>query len=339
MKKIVLKIIALILICCALILPLNFLFTTYDGRYTYKMLNEMYQSEDNIDAVFLGSSHTYKSLDPDLADEIIGINTFNAGSSVQGMNTSYYLLREIMEYHKLKTVYLDTNPAVARVKANDINIFYISDYMKFDSKNKLELLKSGGNESILNGYITFRRNFTNLNIIANLKSRKTPLSDYSSVTYENEEYRGDGFVYSNGCNPITEKNIKNQKRYDFSDKVPVGENYREYMEKIIELCKKNDIKLVLLEHPMLRKNTDSLVGYANYVSYMYGIAEKYGIEYWNFNLYKGDIGITDSDYLDITHLNGEGAEKYTKAFSQVAKMYNDGEDVSSLFANEYIPMQ
>ncbi len=335
MKKVITKIFILIMICAVLIFPLNYLFTTYNGRYMYRAMNEMYDSKENIDVLFLGSSHCYKSLDPDLADSLLGENAFNAGSSVQGMNTSYYLLKEITEYHKLKTVYLDTNFAVYRVKEDDANIFTVSDFMR-NGKNKYELLKNGGGvESIFNGYITIRRNYTNINIISNLLSRTKPISDYSGITYENEEYRGDGFVYVSECKPVTESDLRSCELTDLSGEVPVCKNYDTYLKKIIKLCKEKNIELILIDHPMRSIVLDTLQDYNNYTQYFVKIAKRFNIQYWNFNLYKGDNGFYEKDYSDYYHLNGEGAEKYTKLLCSTAKRYNNGEKSEDMFYNSY----
>ena len=52
------------------------------------------------------------SYDTMLADELLGQKTFNAGSSSQGMASSYYLLKEICEYHDIKEVYLEQLNAI-----------------------------------------------------------------------------------------------------------------------------------------------------------------------------------------------------------------------------------
>lgn len=333
MKKIVLKAVCLILICSIVLLSCNFLFTTYKGKYTYKMINEMYQSSENIDVLFLGSSHAYKSIDPNLADGILEKNTFNCGSSVQGMNTSYHLLKEVIEYHDLEAVFLDTNPAVSLVRNSESSVFYVSDYMK-QNKNKYELLKSGGSDTVFNGYVSFRRNFKNINWISNIKSRFDALKDYSSVTSATEEYRGDGFVFVNGTYKITQEMIDKAASDDFSADVPVGDDYQEYLEKIVQLCKEKGIKLVLIEHPMSNVFLDNCIAYDNYANYISHFAQNNEIEYWNFNYYKDGTGIVQKDYADNTHLNGNGAEKYTKVLSNVAKDYLNGKDVSNMFSNK-----
>jgi len=64
------------------------------ASYTRIMLHELYQQEENIDVLFLGSSHCFHSLNPEISDNIFQSNTFNAGTSLQPLDVSYALLRK-----------------------------------------------------------------------------------------------------------------------------------------------------------------------------------------------------------------------------------------------------
>lgn len=294
------------------------------------MMNEMYDCDTNIDVVFLGSSHVYRCYDPKIADDILGCKTFNAGSSSQGMNTSYYLLKEINKYHELKTVYLDTYCGMANLSENDASVYTISDYMQLDT-NKVNLLYSnGGLETVFDGLATFRRNSVNLNIVKNLQSRNLAVNDYSTVTYDNEEYRGEGFVYSfevaDAENDATYSNYAGAK--DFSADQPVSNLYYKSLINIIKYCADNNIELVLVNQPMPKRTTDYIKCYGNFVQYIKGIATQYNIEYWNFDLYKYDMGLPMKYYKDGGHLNGEGAEIYTRFFCSFINDVKNGKIVA-----------
>lgn len=338
MKKFILKIILVILILGGLIPPVNYLLKANHGHYIYHMMNEMYECDENIDVLFLGSSHVYRSLDPTIADYLLNCKTFNAGSSSQGMNTSYYLLKEICSYHDVKTVYLDTYYGMANIADNDSQVFIISDFMR-DGKNKFDLLyQSGGVETVINGFLTFRRNKEYLNIIKNLRYRNLDVKDYSTVKYDEQEYRGEGFVYS-----YLVADAESESTYldyagntDLSADKPVSELYYESLINIINFCKDNDIELVLVNQPMPRKTTDYVVGYNNYILYLKRIANENEIEYWNFDLYKLDIGLPMKYYKDGGHLNGEGAEIYTKFFCDFVNDYKEGNIMyEDVFYDEY----
>ncbi len=60
--------------------------------YTRIMMHEFYHSQENIDVLYLGSSHCYRSINPEISDKLFDKNTFNAGSSKQSFDASYALL-------------------------------------------------------------------------------------------------------------------------------------------------------------------------------------------------------------------------------------------------------
>ena len=56
--------------------------------YTRLTMHQLYNSEQNIDIAFIGSSHVYVSLVPEITDKGFGKYTFNLGTSAQRMDGS-----------------------------------------------------------------------------------------------------------------------------------------------------------------------------------------------------------------------------------------------------------
>lgn len=336
MRKLILKILFLFVTCGIFIAVLNYLFTNYNGRYTYKMINEMYNSTENIDILFLGSSHVYRSYDTEMADRFLEKKTFNAGSSSQLLDQSYYLLKEVAKTNQLDTVYLDTYFSVANAENSRRwwAVYLISDYTK-NSFDKIEYLyESGGLETLFEGFISVRRNINNINIYDNINSRKVSLNDYSTISYDNEEYRGNGFVYS--FEILDRESADFDREIDITMGPLVSDFSYEYFRRIIEFCKKNDIKLVLVDQPMPKELLDNVNGYNDYVKLMWEFADQNEIDYMNFNCYKGDIQLTLDNYKDVDHLNGSGAEIYTKLFvDTVKKIEKEDVSIDDLFNRSY----
>ncbi len=95
-------------ITAALCLLLNFLLVDDLHAYSRVTLREYYAQADAVDTVFVGSSHSYRSFDPDTIDPILGSHSFNLGTSQQQPDGSYWLIREAAANSPLKTVYLET---------------------------------------------------------------------------------------------------------------------------------------------------------------------------------------------------------------------------------------
>ena len=66
---------------------------------------QLYSTEDNlIDVIFLGSSHCYCSIYPDVLWGKYGFSAFNMTTSGQDKNSTYYLLKEALKTQSPKVV-------------------------------------------------------------------------------------------------------------------------------------------------------------------------------------------------------------------------------------------
>ena len=107
MKKFIEKMIVFIVLLFIILKGINFIMFDDIHSYTRLMFEEMYEYNGNIDIVFLGSSHVYRSYDTKVTDEIFKENTFNAGSSSQLLDGSYYVLKEIIKNKNLDEKFTD----------------------------------------------------------------------------------------------------------------------------------------------------------------------------------------------------------------------------------------
>ena len=78
-----------VLVFCILFLLVGqmfrYLLTDDSGSYTRMTFHEMYE-QDNIDILFVGSSHCYRSFVPEILDKKLNRSTFNIGTSSQKMD-------------------------------------------------------------------------------------------------------------------------------------------------------------------------------------------------------------------------------------------------------------
>ena len=72
---------------------LRYILTDDVKSYTRVMMHELYE-QNEIDTLFIGSSHCYRSINTEIADELLQSNTFNAGTSSQTLLDTWYLLQE-----------------------------------------------------------------------------------------------------------------------------------------------------------------------------------------------------------------------------------------------------
>ena len=306
--------------CCLLILLaflINFIFHDDVHSYTRVMIHEMYESEENIDAVFIGASHVYRGIDPAMADELIGMNTFNASSSSQQLKGSYYLLREICETNDVKTVFLDVTYGVNTGEEDgERETYLLTDYMK-NGENKFSYLwSSNGLEGVIND--VFPAIHTSELPTECLQYKFTEAYKnygYDYISYDNEAYVGKGFVYS------YEQNAPdfNYKAIDsINEDNPISEYSKTLLADIIDFCKGKGIELILLDCPMPDATLAKEANYELYDAAIRRIADEHDVIYWNFNMVNKNVMTVDhTDYKDSFHLNGKGAEIFTQALCDV----------------------
>ena len=92
------------LLTVVLYVVLNFLLVDDLHSYSRVMLQEYYNQADQVDTIFVGSSHCYRSFDPELVDAALGTHSFNLGTSQQLPDGSYWLVREAAANSPLRTV-------------------------------------------------------------------------------------------------------------------------------------------------------------------------------------------------------------------------------------------
>ena len=95
----------------------------------------------------------------------------------------------------------------------------------------------------------------------------------------------------------------------------------EYLRKIIEYCQKEGIEIILFQTPVYEVETIAYERYDDYTGGVRAVAEEYQVPYYDFNLTKEEFfPVQEMRYfVDMGHLNGEGAALFTNFFCDVVK--------------------
>lgn len=333
---------------------MNYLYVDNTNEFSRYALHEFYQEKQNIDRLYLGSSHVYCDINPVILDDINGDNNFNLATSLQQLNTSYYLLREAGKKHHIEKVYLDFYYTCMVGEAGHVhdyrafpNSWRVMDEMK-PSLNKLSyMLDLSSPEYYYMTFLPFTRykeELFNLDYVAKIVNEK------QSDAWKNHEYRhifSDGTVMSNGKKGFRISyetpdpggfHIKND---DMSDKknpmIPEPESL-EYLLKIIEYCKEHNIELTWIGCPISDFQLVSNGNYDNYIHQIAKLAEQYGIPYYDFNLCKREyLDVSHRNYWsDMGHLNTDGSEIFTRFLGEFFMAQEAGDDTfQDCFYNSY----
>lgn len=299
----------------------------FDNIHSYSRhtMYEMYHSPENIDTLFLGSSHCFTGIDPAAVSQQLGVYAFNGGTSQQNLGGSYYLLREVAQHHELDTVYLEMFYSISgwsSARQFPKVDYLISDYMR-PGRNKLDFLLNIGPAALVDDLLPARHSTISPDeILETWKAKLTDgddMSSYRYITYKDTAYEGRGFVRHRDV--VSDPTI-------FSDPAsvpapirperPMADYSREMLDNIGAFCRENNIRLVLFTAVMPSAFMAQLDNYQYFVDYLEAWCARNDAEYWDFCLYRGLEELDTADFSDAHHLSGTGADQLTRALCEVA---------------------
>ena len=271
----------------------KYIFENQDGRIT----GEYYPCAKYTDVVFAGPSTAFSGIDPAVLWDEEGISSFVRANALQTMWISYYMIEDAIKCRKPELVCLD----VTFIKYDDDFVEEPSTRKALDgmrlSPSKIECARASmGKDEKIADYIY-------------------PLFRFHSRW---QELSWDDIRYAWYDKPVTlagyiaDRNIDGTDEdvlvYSRGDSDPIGARTMDYLDRIIRLCRENDIQLMLFKTPAFSDNWSSDLD-----SQIAAKASEYGLPYINFDAYNDDIGL---DYkLDTpdrgSHLNDTGAKKFS----------------------------
>lgn len=337
------KVVVFVCVVAAVTEGMNYLYIDDIQEFARCMMHEFYESEENIDRLYLGSSHVFCDIDPVILDDINKENNFNLGTSMQQLNTSYFLLREADKRNQIDRVYLDLAYYCTNEGPGNLHDYkwipkswFVQDQMR-PSMNKLAyMLDLSDPEYYYMTFLPFMRYREKLfdweyvaGIVKGKQTDEWKNYEYTYTTPEGETVRkrgGKGFRIYYGM--LEHGNFFADYRETPIEENPMTQESMEYLQKIVAYCEKQDIKLTLISSPTSDFELVHKGGYDNYIRQVRELAEFYQLPYYDFNLCKREyLDIAHGDYwFDLGHMNKNGAEAYSRFLGSFLKAQELGED-------------
>ena len=256
---------------------------------------------DSVDMVFIGSSHQFCTINPDLLYEEYGINSFMLATSAQTIPMSYYAAMEAIELQHPKAIVLE-----ALYCSNDFRT--VSPEMShtfFDGMPRCEARKLAIEDLIepeeqiyyylnLGRYHTRWKDLTEKDFMSNLDS---PRGGYYS---EETKY--------NWQIPVISKD----------EKEPMPEEMLKYLDMLVELCKENQVELIMYVAPFNSMYDDEatredLFRRQRIFNWLEDYTKEKGLRYYNLFYEIPEMNLDGmTDYMDSQHFNCYGQEKVTR---------------------------
>ena len=269
----------------------------HDGNMMTFIMKGFYKEKKNsLEVLFTGNSDVYRGVSPMHLYHKYGITSYNYVSAGQRSWIAYYMLEEALKYQNPKVILFNVDELNRDNQATVGNYSKVYDTLRF-SKVKINAI--------------FDKTYE--------KSRIEKLSHFFPILAYHSRYTeltSDDFKYAyfdatnvtKGMDLIADRvPYKSKKDYmEQTDEIEKVEDINiKYLDKIVELCKKKNIELVLFEVPSPDSWTyERYNGINNY-------AKEHNLKFIDLNQHLEEIGI---DWKEDTsdggdHLNIFGAEK------------------------------
>ncbi len=291
------------------------------NNYNESRWNEFYaQPKDSLDMVFIGSSHSYCTFDPEIVDKGLGTNSYQMGMPLQHMDSTYYTLREILNYQKPRTVVVEVYWDMMDDKFELTQAGYLFQVMKNPELEK-EYIKEVFplSEKIMYNINIFRyqkdyfayRNSKLKEKIENNYGVSLPAAQRQQGT---EKYRSKGYTYCD-YHMLPDEFDKTNQFKDVDGRAWEAEPVQvKYLEKIVSLCRENDINVIFVTAPIANVSLSYIKNYDMIHNEIQKIADKNNVKYLDLNIANRDEKLfTHDNFRDDAHLNHSGvniADKY-----------------------------
>lgn len=319
MKKIVCQIICVIMV---IVLTSALLWKTsefFEYKQSRAKCDEFFASSQDYDIWFFGTSHAVMGYLPmELWDEY-RMTSYSFSNYGQWIPVDYWLLRLALQYQTPKLVVIDTYDFASNDKYSEGHLSYLHE--EFDafpySPLKKEAIEDLFPEERVGDYLN-------------------PFSVYHSqwnqITQKNFQSAEELYTYGKGSDEsgligaasgILVKPQVALGPVEIQDHNDIDSVGKDYLIKVIELCKEKDIDVLLTTIPYVSDAEQIKTNNA-----IYEIANEYGVLFYNGMT--EDIIDVKTDFWDSGHLNSSGARKWSSSLGEfISKNYNIQEHTES----------
>lgn len=253
------------------------------------------EPRQSLDVLFMGSSHMLNAVSPIQLWEEQGIPSNNLGVNGQVLPVTYYALQEALRYQKPKVIVLDVYKVVQDSLIDSKGSLHATlDGMSWGFPKvqaAFDLLPHGERAEFLLDIIVYHDRWKLVTGEDFLPADTTEKGAQALFTVE-QPYAG-------------------WEVLSVEETAPPAQVEIDYLEKIIDLCEKEGIPLLLVAVPYTTPEQDDLSRQA-VVNGMAAYAAEKGIPYLNLMHRTGEMDFDFStDMADMYHVNWRGMEKVT----------------------------
>ena len=298
------------------------------NTWNAKRFEELYAlPKDSLDVVFIGSSHSYCTFEPDFFDRHLGTVSHQMGMPLQHADGSYFTLVEVFNYQKPKMVvmelYWDMLDSEYEPSQLD-SLFAAMDNEELKLRFMQEVLPLSVSLKSLLPFINFQRDF----FMESSNEMKKFIEETYGVTEEKEVFTYDeyydkkGYIYTNKQMAESEFGSTNQYNSFDGKSWTMHPTQQKYLDKIIALCRENGAELIFVTAPVAITSFERIKNYDFVHQAINSFAAKREINYYDYNLINHSLNlVSDDNFQDDAHLNHSGVEIINLHFLDILEGY------------------
>lgn len=292
------------------------------NRFNQKRFEDFYNLPKNsLSMVFLGSSHSYCTFDPQIFDNELNTSSFQMGMPLQHPDATYYTLKEVLNYQKPKVVVMEVYWDLLQ-----------NDFELNQAKTLFQVLKNDNlkKEYIKNDFPLSEKLKYSINIFKyqadyfaykgneyknKIKTKFNVTDPPSKKQIGTEKYRSKGYVYCDYQMLDDEFDKTNQFKNLDGKNFTISNTQKQFLLKIIDLCKQNNIQLIFVTAPIANVSMDYIKNYNLIHDEISTFAKQNNIPYIDYNLInKNENLLTNNHFRDDAHLNDSGVKIVSNHF-------------------------
>lgn len=256
-------------------------------------IDQLYHTDENLmDLVFVGSSHCYHGIYPELLWKENGIAAFDLAVSAQDVDSAYYQLKELLKMQHPKVVLVDIYGICYEKHLVESNVY----------RNYLSMKTSLNSIAHIMAYGEWEDQKELLAKWPIIHTRYRELKEYDFVQYE-PSVTGRGSLLTWNITPVEEENGVNH----CETVEPLSTRNQEWVWDMVDLSQKEDFQLIFMLIPWKREDDKQAIlnGFKEYV-------QGKDIEFLDLTPLAEKEIRSDTDWADPEHLNAWGAQKLTR---------------------------
>ena len=256
---------------------------------------------ESADVVFVGNSHQFFGVNPDILYSDYDIESFMLATSAQTVPESYYAAMEAIELKHPEKIAFEISYV-----ANDFRtVSSEMDHCFFDGMplcrtRRLAINDLIDDENKIYYYLPLG--------LYHVRWKELKSSDFEEVSLSERGTYTTPAVFENWAIPVINSD----------EQSPMPTEMEKYFLKLIDLCKENNTELILYVLPFnsLYEDEDGVSDLYNrqrIFNYACDLATENGVRAYNFFYSIDEIGLDPStDWADSQHLSTLGQEKFTR---------------------------